>query len=225
MKHLLQISYNHDKNYTISKRKIKMMLESGKGFVKTSMETNFQWKYTNKSQVDLRFFAGAFLYESDNYYGNYNFRLSGWDGMQDYTYSNVFLGRSETTGQDSVAFLERQFVQVDGGFSTFTFLGQTNEWLMAVNVSYKPPIILPLKPYLNLGLVSQKGMKPDPYPFFWETGIEFFIIPDIFGVYFPVFMSSNLKTQSDFISENYWDKVRFTLKFNINDPYLYFKSL
>jgi Peptidase family M1 domain len=224
LKNLFQFSYNYKKNETITKHEFVSKIETSKGFVKSSIETNHLWKYTNKSSLKLRFFAGAFIYNSDDYYGDYNFRLSGVDGIHDYTYSNIFLGRSETPGQDSLGILERQFIPTDGGFSTFTYLGQTNDWLIASNIFYKPPILIPIKAYLNLALVKTDYV-PNNDPFFWESGVEFYIIPDIFEVYFPVFMSKNLSDQSKFLSDNYWDKVRFSLKLNLNDPFLFIKSM
>ena len=78
--------------------------------------------------------------------------------------------------------------------------------------------MIPIKPYLNIAVFDQTGDYSYNDKVFWETGFEVSIIPDIFEIYFPAVMSGELKKQSDFISDNYWDKVRFTLNINKLNP-------
>lgn len=225
LKHLVELKYVWDKNSSIKGKKIEQKIEGGKGFVKTSFEVNYFEKYPNKSNFKFRLFAGLFLYSSDDYYGDYRFRLSGLRGIHDYTYENFFLGRSESIKQDTVSLLARQFVKADGGFTTYTSLGQTKNWIVASNLNYKPPIFLPIEAYLNVAVLDYVTNEPGRNKFFWETGVEINIIPDIFEFYFPVFMSENIKEQSDYISDKYWDKVRFSINLNFEDACLFIKSL
>ncbi len=227
----LSIFYNLGYKLT-NKRKINpynisVNLQAGDGFAKSFVETNYKITYNSqKKGLSFRFFAGKFLYNADYYYGNYNFRLCGSNGYRDYTYNNIFLGRLENIrNDDDNHLLSQQFVKNDGGFAIYTLIGQTNDWLITLNLSTSFPGKVPLKLYVNVGTYADinEYYKSDFYVY--ETGIELSIIPDIFAIYFPVIMSDDLKILSDSITDNYWQKIRFTLNLNKLNPFLLIKDL
>lgn len=205
-------------------------VEQGKGFVKSTLEAVYKISYGNiKKGLNIRFFAGKFLYNSSVYYGNYNFRLSGNLGYQDYSYENIFIGRLEA---DNNNILSHQFVKNDGAFNTFTYLGQTSNWLTSINLKTSIPGKAPLKLFFNFGtfnnvIIDNTNKLVDyklPLEVSYETGIELIIIPDILEVYFPVLMSDNLKKNSDYINERYYQKIRFILNINKLYPFKYAKE-
>ncbi|HBF87881.1 MAG TPA: hypothetical protein DDX39_04485 [Bacteroidales bacterium] len=225
-------SFYHNVHYTYSNfRKfnpfeINLNIDAGKGFVKSSFEGKYKFTYENyKKGFEIRVFAGKFLYNSETYYGNYNFRLSGNTGWQDYTYDNPFLGRMEnisTTNGEHI--LSQQFMKNDGGFTTYTYVGQTNNWIATIGVKTNIPGKLPIKLYANAGTFAGAGSSTSSQIVAFETGIELYIIPDIFAVYFPVSMSKDIRQENAPITKTYIEKVRFTLNINKLNPFKYAKD-
>ncbi|MEA2106675.1 MAG: hypothetical protein U9P82_08155, partial [Bacteroidota bacterium] len=217
--------YFHNIEYDlVNKRKINpynvsVNIQASKGFVKSWVETNYTITYNNvRKGLNIRFFAGKFLYNSNTYYGNYNFRLSGTTGYQDYTFDNIFLGRMEAITNDADNhLLSQQFIRNDGGFTTYTLLGQTNNWLTTLNLTSSLPSKIPFKIYANIGTYYNIKDYSTSNQFIYEAGIEFSVINNIFAIYAPVIMSNDLKETNDFITDNYWQKIRFI--FNLNKLY------
>lgn len=200
-------------------------LEIGKGFAKTSIEGSYKFSYENyKKGFEIRLFAGKFIYNSDSYYGNYNFRLSGNTGWQDYTYDNPFLGRVENISNNGEPILTQQFIKNDGGFTKYTYYGQTNNWLATIGVKTSIPGKLPIKLYANVGTYAGAGQTASTQFLAFETGIELYIIPDIFAVYFPVTMSKDIKQENAPITNRYAEKIRFSLNINKLNPFKYAKD-
>jgi hypothetical protein len=169
-------------------------------------------------------FAGKFLYSRDEYYGNYNFRLSGWNGTNDYMFDNVFVGRSEYAKADRNYFFGNQFVQNDGAFAVYSGLGQTDNWLISLNASTSMPFKLPLRVYLNTGTYADIESYSLSEWFVYEAGVSLEIVPEVFEIWFPVKMSKDLKATSDFYYDDYWEKVRFTLYLNRLDPFKFLQN-
>ena len=80
-------------------------------------EYNKFFNYNENIGLDIRVFAGAFLYSSEQYYGNYNFRMSGNLGSQDYFYDHLFVGRNVDIKMDPENLWSHQFIKNDGGFT------------------------------------------------------------------------------------------------------------
>ncbi|RLD63448.1 MAG: hypothetical protein DRJ01_03810 [Bacteroidetes bacterium] len=215
-KYFHNIRYDFENKRLINPFKFSANIQAAKGFVKSWVEANYKITYNNvRKGLNVRFFAGKFLYNSDSYYGNYNFRLSGTTGYQDYTFDNVFLGRMETINNDvDNHLLSQQFVRNDGGFTTYTFLGQTNNWITTLNLTSSLPTKIPINIYANIGTYDNIKNYNKSNQFIYEAGIEIPFFNNIFVIYVPVLMSEDLKETNDFITDNYWQKIRFTLNLN-----------
>lgn len=157
----------------------------------------------------MRIFAGKFLFNAPNYYGNYNFRLSGNLGFQDFMYDNFLIARYSDIRNENSGLSSHQFIKNDGGFSLYTPYGQTNNWLIAINMESSLPFKF-IKPYFSVAacpsLNSQKFAD-----IFYESGISvnlyYFLC-----IYFPILASKQLiQTSNNFYTDNYFQKIRFTL--------------
>ena len=96
--------------------------------------------------------------------------------------------------------------------------------MFALNLSSTIPGKLPLKPYLNIASFGE-AWSSDYYEILpYEFGIEISIIPDIFEISFPMFMSNRLKEFSEAYTDHYFQKVRFTLNINKLEPFAYIKD-
>ncbi|MBI5217678.1 MAG: M1 family metallopeptidase [Bacteroidia bacterium] len=197
--------------------------QTGKDFTKAWMEADYKFTYNKvKKGLFIRFFAGKFLYNNTTN-PFYNFRLTGNLGTEDYTYDQVFLGRTNDIRIDTMNVWARQFTKTDGGFTIFSPLGQTNDWLVSLNLSTSIPSEAPFRLYTNIATYSDINSFYKSNGIVWEMGIELSIIPDIFAVYFPVTMSDDLKETNEFYAHNYWQKIRFTLNLNKLNPFDYRK--
>ncbi|MES2591554.1 MAG: M1 family metallopeptidase [Bacteroidota bacterium] len=225
------ITYQFHKKSTLTPYIVNVNVQQGEGIMKTSLTANYTYNFKNKNKgVDIRFFAGTFVELSPpkTVWGSitqyldrspYLFRLSGQTGSQDYLYDNIFLGRSETTG-----VLANQFTETDGGFKFYSTVGQTSEWLTALNIkSSIGNLKLPLKLYADLGLTAYNwSNKTQPV---YNAGVCISFAKNIFEIYFPLILSKDLQDYKDVNNLEYAETIRFTLNLNLLNPFDIIKSL
>ncbi|RLD57712.1 MAG: hypothetical protein DRJ05_09225, partial [Bacteroidetes bacterium] len=190
--------------------------------IKANLETNYEHTYIYNKSLQIRFFGGAFLNKSDGLSSLYNYSLSGTSGFQDYTYDQLYLARFEDPSDNNI--LSKQFAADNGGFSTYSALGRTNEWLMSLNLNSSLPIpkAIPLRVYANFAALGTTVNVPDFEnidSFFWEMGAKLSIVKNVFELYFPIIMSEALQDYSDEVNSNYWGQIRFTLYLNKLNPF------
>jgi hypothetical protein len=196
--------------------------ERSYGYVKSWLELNYQITYNSRGKaLDLRLFSGAFLYNSSTYYGNYNFRLTGDIGSQDYLYDYIFTGRFEDIRNHAGNIFAHQFVQNQGGFAIYSPYGQTNKWLGAVNITTCLPVPW-LRAYLNLGMVADNNEFFSIGEKFYEAGFELRLPGEFCSIFFPVLLSEQIREASNSIyTENYLQKIRFTLYLGKINPVIF----
>jgi hypothetical protein len=187
---------------------INLSLEQGKSFLKSSITTEWFLPYTGKKKgFSIRTFAGCFLHQNEGFLNNYNFRMSGWQGSRDYQNDGLFIGRSEYNG-----ILSQQFMERDGAFKVLTYIGQTDKWLVAVNLKAALPVKIPIGFFADFGTYSDaKNIFPGSNTIPFDAGVILSIIPNMFEIYFPLVMSGDMKENSNLINETYLQKIRFTL--------------
>ena len=98
---------------------------SGK-FGKINGEIEYRKLFENNRQINLRFYAGSFLYnktESD-------FFSYASDRPTDYLFDYNYFGRSESTG-----FYSQQFIMAEGGFKSKMNTPYANRWITSINAS------------------------------------------------------------------------------------------
>jgi hypothetical protein len=226
------ISLRTDRNYTINqllftrenKRIINpysvvLDLQQSKDFVKTSVEAKYEITFKGKEKsLDFRFFAGTFLDNSSVNAGLYRFRTSGWTGYQDYMYDHIFLGRSETSGK-----LSQQFVERDGGFKTLTFVGQTAQWITALNIKSSIPGLLPIRLYADIGMTADDARLNNTV--LYDGGIDLSIVKNVCEIYFPIVLCDDFKKTLDATNVKYGERIRFTLNINLLNPFNMLKNI
>lgn len=172
--------------------------------------------YVSKSKYfELRLFAGAFLY--NNPQGSiidYRFRTSGWNGSQDYLYDYFFSARNQTTGIGAAKMIEN-----DGALKAFSYEGQTNKWLVSLNVKSPKIFKLPLLVFADIATCASDGYVKNPL--FFDIGIDLVLWRDIFEVFLPLGMSSQFTNYNSLYNKTtIFQQVRFTLnihKLNVFD--------
>lgn len=215
------LKYSHTNSGPYNPYNLNVDFQSGDGFVKSSLTANYKIIYQYKSSLDIRLFAGMFLYKKDDLSPIYNFLLSGSRGMDDYTYDEVFFARNEAPNTN---LLSQQFIPNDAAFATFAPHGQTNEWIVSLNLSSSLPIKknIPIKGFANIAAFGE-SLKIPEYPdlgsFQWEAGIKLSLGKNIFEIFLPVLMSKDLKEINDIMTDSYFGRMRFSIKLNKLNPF------
>jgi hypothetical protein len=213
-----QFIFGLKNSHPINPHKITAAIQQADNFVKLDLTANYRFAYKKeKTGLDIRFFIGRFLYNKDiNINSNYNYNLSG---NSDYLYEQIFLARNMTSG-----ILNQQFAVTDGGFKNLTSTHSGNQWLNAINIKSNL-FTKHISAYGDLGIVgfldsNYKGDEIDAVSdATYNIGLSLNIVPNIFEIYFPVYMSSDLNQL------NYGEKIRFTLNINTLNPFKMIRNI
>lgn len=168
-------------------------VQISKSFGKLSGEIQYRRLFDDNRQINLRLFAGAFMYRSTNS----EFFSFGLDRPSDYMFDYNYYGRSESDG-----LFSQQYIMAEGGFKSIFDTRFANQWMTTVNASFN--IWNWVEVYGDAGLFKNKyrGAK-----FVYDSGIRLNLLPDYFELYFPVYSSNGL----EFNEGNYSEKVRFVV--------------
>ncbi len=173
-------------------------LQLSKNFGKVSGEIGFRRLFKDNRQVNLRVFAGMFLYNnSDSPY--FNFAL---DHPTDYMFDYNYLGRSESTG-----LFSQQYITSEGGFKSKLYNPYSNQWITTANASFN--IWNWIEVYGDVGFLKNKGIKEQ---FVYDSGIRFNLVTDYFELYFPVCSNNGWEVSQG----HYAEKIRFIVAFSPN---------
>ncbi|KOS08180.1 aminopeptidase [Flavobacterium akiainvivens] len=162
-------------------------------FGKLSGEFQFRRLFNDNRQVNIRVFAGMFMYRSTQS----EFFSFGLDRPTDYLFDYNYYGRSEETG-----LFSQQFIMAEGGFKSKLDTRFANQWMTTINTSFNVWNWIEL--YGDAGLLSNKyeGTK-----FVYDSGIRLNLVTDYFELYFPVYSSNGFEPGNG----NYSEKIRFVV--------------
>lgn len=170
-------------------------LQIANKFGKVSGEVSYRRLFDDNRQISLRWYAGAFLYNtSESTY--FDFAL---DRPSDYLFDYNYLGRSESTG-----LFSQQFIQAEGGFKSKFANQNANKWLTAVNGSFN--VWNWVEVYGDLGLLKS---KQENARFYYDSGIRLNLVTDYFELYFPIYSNNGWEIQN-----NYAERIRFIVAFS-----------
>jgi len=96
-------------------------------FGKVAGELQYRKLLDNNHQINLRFYAGSFIYNTTTT-SSYDFGLYK---PNDYLFEYDLFGRSETTG-----IFSQQFILAEGGFKSKLIPSGSNQWLATTNASF-----------------------------------------------------------------------------------------
>lgn len=165
-------------------------------FGKLSGEIEYRRLFENNHRLNLRLYAGSFIYNTTNS----DYFSFGLDRPSDYLFDYNFLGRSESTG-----IFSQQFIMAEGGFKSKLEPRYANQWMTTLNASYA--IWNWIEVYGDIGLTKSKHKATD---FMYDSGIRLNLVPDYFELFFPVYSNNGWE-----ISQNkYNEKIRFVVTFS-----------
>ncbi|WP_316930249.1 aminopeptidase [Flavobacterium frigidarium] len=162
-------------------------------FGKLAAEVEYRKLFENNHQINLRFYAGKFLYNRTNS-DYYSFAL---DRPTDYLFDYNYYGRSEDSG-----FFSQQLIVAEGGFKSKLNAPFANDWITSINGSYN--LFNWFEIYADAAIVKNKKFEER---FLYDSGIRLNFVPDYFEVYLPVYSSNGWE-----IGQNrYNEKIRFII--------------
>ncbi|KAF2330721.1 gluzincin family metallopeptidase [Flavobacterium daemonense] len=165
-------------------------------FGKLSGEVEYRRLFENNHKLNLRLYAGTFLYNTTNS----DYFSFGLDRPTDYLFDYNLFGRSESTG-----FFSQQYVIAEGGFKSQLEPSYANQWMTTLNASYA--VWNWVEVYGDIGFLKNKHQSEF---FAYDSGIRLNLVPDYFELYFPVYSNNGWEiTQS-----KYNEKIRFVITFS-----------
>ncbi|MEP7165851.1 MAG: M1 family metallopeptidase [Ferruginibacter sp.] len=198
-----------------------LQAEQGDGFLRFNFTGNYYFNYAHSGGLDLRFFAGKFIYTGDQTYltqfqtDQYHLNMTGPKGYEDYTYSNYFVGRNEFE-----KFSSQQIMIRDGGFKVRTDylsnkIGKTDNWLTALNFTTTipkeinpleliPVNIIRLKVFVDVGTYAEAWKKDAATGrFLYDAGLQLSLFNNLVTIYAPLLYS---KVYKDYIKSTITEK-------------------
>lgn len=162
-------------------------------FGRLSGEYQYRHLFNDNRQVNIRFFAGAFMYRDTSN----DFFSFGLDRASDYLFDYNYYGRSETKG-----LFSQQFIMADGGFKSIFQNRYVNQWMATVNGSFN--IWNWIELYGDAGLIKSKNTKTQ---FVYDSGVRLNLVTDYFELYFPMYSTNGFEPSQG----NYSQKIRFVV--------------
>lgn len=162
-------------------------------FSKLSVDLEYRKLFLSNRQLNLRFFAGAFLFNDTR--EDEDFFSFALDRPNDYLFDYNYYGRSENSG-----LFSQQLIIAEGGFKSQLEPAYANSWITTVNASTN--IWKWIYAYGDAGLVHNKASGTSAL---FDTGIRLSLVADYFELYFPIYSSLGFEPSLP----NYDEKVRF----------------
>lgn len=192
---------------------VTVKLQQGDTMRKLTFTGNYKLRINKEKAIRFRVFAGTFLDNTNA--GPYRFRMSGWRGYQDYLYDHTYLGRSATWEVAS-----NQMTENDGNFKLYTPVGQSAQWLTALNIKADLPFnvkfLNSIKLYGDFGTCGSDGLNTDN--FLYNAGIDLRLFGGFADVYFPLLMSADLRDAVDANGWSFVQTIRFELQLEKINP-------
>jgi hypothetical protein len=208
MRSYVQAGYQMEKSSIINPYRMSIGFETGKSFLKISLEVNHKLSYEGKnSGLESRFFAGAMLKngKDDPLYG---ISAGGRSGRELYLYQGIYPDRF---GEFPNTLGSRQMTLSEGGLVTPVndILGYSR-WLCSLSLTSNLPgkaSVIPIKPFVNLLLNDHGTEINNKSLLFFEAGFKAGLW-NLFEVYFPLLVSDNINS----ISGSFRNRIRFVFR-------------
>jgi len=215
-----QLQFSLENNRVLYPYNAVIQGDQGDGFIRLNLTGNYFFNYAHKGGLNVRLFAGKFIYTVDKSFTNqfrtdiYHLNMSGPKGFEDYSYSNYFVGRNEFDG-----FASQQIMNRDGFFKVHTDLlsskiGKTDDWLGAINLTTSIPkninplellpVKIPVKLFFDFGTYAEAWQKNNSTGrFLYDAGLQISLFKDVLNVYFPLVYS---KVYGDYFKSTITEK-------------------
>ena len=187
----INTNYKFSNNRTLNPYSINLNTQFGQDLQKMSITIRYKHAITKKRRIHIRSYLG-FVNTTNP---EYELNMSGWSGINDYTFSNQFLGRSETEG-----FLHQQIIEKEGFIKHQTNI-KSNNILLSINAEFN------LKK--NIKIYAEAGTNGDATAY--GLGLKIPLLNGATTIYIPIL------TDQGVIDFNNTEFIRYRLTLNINN--------
>ncbi|GMN05091.1 hypothetical protein MTsPCn5_04790 [Croceitalea sp. MTPC5] len=163
-------------------------------FSKLSFEWENRRLFDNNRQLNLRFYAGKFLF-NDTGSDFFSFAL---DRPTDYLFDLNYLNRSQTAS----GITSQQFILAEGGFKSIFDERFGNDWIVTANASIN--IWQWIEVYGDIGGIRNRGEQAR---FFYDSGVRLNLVTDFFELYFPMYSTNGFEPSFN----DYGERIRFVV--------------
>ncbi len=200
-----QIGFNIQNTRHLYPYQLYAQLQQAGDILRATITGNYFFNFNEKQQgMAVRLFAGKIFYTATktqkviNNNSQYDFTMYGANGSTDYTYSNAFIERNQST-----ALAGRQIMIKDGGFKyrsdySSEMPGRSNDWLVAANFGIDVPnginplniLAIPLKVFADVGTSAPAWVENSADPkFLYSVGLQLPLLKYL-NIYWAIFQSS-----------------------------------
>ncbi|XLS30968.1 metalloprotease [Flavobacteriaceae bacterium M23B6Z8] len=162
-------------------------------FSKVALNVEYRKLYQNNRQLNLRLFAGKFIFNNTNS----DFFSFALDRPTDYLFDFNYLGRSEDSG-----IFSQQLIIAEGGFKSQLENPFSNNWMVTANGSFNLWRWIEL--YGDVGFIKDNRRNAR---FVYDSGVRLNLLTDYFELYFPLYSSNGWEVGQ----ERYDQKIRFVV--------------
>lgn len=209
-----ELTYELSNALAINPYEWRVQLQHTTSMAKITTAFKYSITFAPKRALDVRVFAGAFLAGSIAERSYYAMRAAGLSGYQDYLFEGNFYNRSAGIQSNWAA---HQFLENDGAMKVWTPWGQSNTWLLALNLR-SPRLLksLPLKVFADVVACDAAARGNDKL--LWDAGIELSLIKNIVTLYMPLLYSADIKETLALNGLKRKDAFRFTFNIHKLEP-------
>ncbi len=213
---LFAFDYNFNNKRLINPYAIAVNVQASEMVTKASITLEYSLSYNDKKKnaLELRFFAGKIFNSVNDPFVDYSFKMSSFNGGDDYLYDYIYMDRSQRGG-----LFSRQITPSDGGFALPSILGRGWDYLTALNIRTGLPFSKIIKLYANFGVSEyDKNLLA-------EGGVLITFDKTI-EIYLPILWTTQYQDVMDLSPDyKYLDNVRFTLRMDLINPFKLQKEL
>ena len=211
-----ELSFSLENKRVINPLAFKVAFQYGENLGLGLVEAKYKLSYNEKKGLNIRVFGGGFLVNDDQN----PYLLTFTDkGVYDYLFDDTYMGRYEIAKDQ---FRSHQVAIRNGGFKVPVSFN-SDEYLVAANLSSSLPAIPFVKVYADVGtgwgtdatFLCDFGL-PCPGDLFFDAGLAFVFVPDVFEVYLPLVHS---KAYEQPLKDYKWyEKITFLLDIKTVSP-------
>ena len=215
---IFTLDYSFHNNRRINPFGTSINVQAGTNIIKASMTAEYAFSYNKvkTNAFEIRFFIGNVFKHETNQWVDYSFKMSSFDGGDDYLYDYTYMDRSGYSN-----FYSSQVTPSDGGFYLPSSIGRSWGFISALNLRGGLPYAKFIKLYGNFGysLSSENRIFYDK-KLLAEGGVLLTFFNRTFEVYFPLLWSSDYQRVFDLYTDHkYSDNIRFTIRLDLMDPF------
>ena len=224
-RYLNQLTFNIENYRALYPFRASLQVQQSSSFYRINFTGSYFFNYAKGGGLDLRIFGAEFGYiggvSNQKRFETtaYQPKLTASRGEDDYTYSNYFIGRNETTG-----FPGQQIMMKDGGLKLRTDLfqdlqGRSDHWIASMNFAttlpnHLFPVKLPIKLFFDIGTYAEAWSSAPPTSrFLYVGGLQICLLKNIVNIYIPIFYSSDFSNSLKTVPEEntFWKKISFSI--------------